>query len=71
MFTELAAKHGLVTPGDKLDTKILEFAIGVADPCARIAGGYCDAESGGNASGHTRARLTNDRAELRSNRRSI
>lgn len=57
VFTELAAKHGLIKPGDKLDTNILEFAIGVVDLCAGIADGYGDAESGGNAGEHIRAQF--------------
>ena len=55
LFTELAAKHGLIKPGDKLDMNIIEFAIGVVDLCAGIADGYGDAESGGNAGEHIRA----------------
>ena len=57
VFNALAAKHGLIKPGDKLDTNIIAFAIGVVDLCAGIADGYGDAESGGNAGEHIRAQF--------------
>ena len=57
VFTELAAKHGLIKPSDKLDMNIIEFAIGVVDLCAGIADRYGDAESDGNAGEHIRAQF--------------
>lgn len=56
-FRAIAERVGLIRPGDPIDQNLLDFANGVVDLCATIGDGYGDAEAGGNAGEHIRARL--------------
>ena len=55
VFTALAARHGLIREGDKMDQNLLDMVVDVVQLCARIGDGYGDGEAGGNAGEHIRA----------------
>ena len=55
VYTALAAKHGLIRPGDKLDQNMIEMLAEMVGLCATIGDGYGDGEAGGNAGEHIRA----------------
>jgi hypothetical protein len=53
-FTALAAEHGIIKAGDKLDQNLVDFAYEVVALCAKIGDGYGDPDFR-NAGEHIRA----------------
>lgn len=53
--TRLAAEHGLIRPGDKLDQIMVDMMAALVGLCANIGDAYGDADVGGNAGEHIRA----------------
>lgn len=53
-FTALAAEHGIIKAGDKLDQNLVDYAYGVVALCAKIGDGYGDPDFQ-NAGEHIRA----------------
>lgn len=55
VFRAIAAKHGLIRPGDPLDQKVVDAFADLVDRCATIGDAYGGGEAGGNAGEHIRA----------------
>ena len=55
VFTALAAEHGLIRPGDKLDQMVIDFAYAVVERCASVGDAYIDERNDGTAGDHIRS----------------
>lgn len=57
VFANLAARAGLIKPGDPLDENLAQFAFMLVARCAGIGDRYGDGECGGDAGEYIRAEL--------------
>lgn len=42
VFTQAAMAAGLIKPGEKLDQRLIEYALAVVENCAKVADSYFD-----------------------------
>jgi hypothetical protein len=56
-YTELAAKVGLIRPGDPIDQKLVDFASHIVGLCANVADACGSDRCGGSPGTHIRAEL--------------